>query len=311
MKSTRYTNAWLFGSLLLLLTSPAFPAPSLNGFDLSNASVPVNEIFRGGPPRDGIPAIDEPKFVSARRADFLTEDDRVLGLYHNGAARAYPVRILNWHEIVNDKSSGDPVVISFCPLCGTGVAFISAHRKAKTFGVSGLLYNSDLLLYDRETESLWSQILARAVSGQLRGEKLRLLPLEHTTWSDWRNRYSATKVLSTDTGYRRNYNRSPYAGYETSEEIYFPVTHLDRRYHPKEQVLGVEIDGHFKAYPFSELARTSGEVFDEINGKKIVVRFDKKHRSAQLFDEEENLIPSTTGFWFAWMAFHPDSAVFR
>jgi hypothetical protein len=308
MMRRRFTY-WLSGCLLMLVSLVA-PAQSLNGFDLSNAGVPVNEILSGGPPRDGIPAIDRPKFVAVRKADFLKDDDRVLGLYYKGVAKAYPIRILNWHEIVNDKFSGEPVVISFCPLCGTGTAFSTAHGKAKTFGVSGLLYNSDLQFYDRETKSLWSQILAETISGKLLGEKLTLLPVEHTTWSDWRTRYPTTKVLSTDTGYRRDYNRTPYAGYEASEGLYFPITRLDRRYHPKEEVLGVEINGHFKAYPFSELARTSGEVFDKINGKKIVIRFDKEHRSAQLCDEDNNLLPSITGFWFAWMAFHPDSDVF-
>lgn len=305
----RFSHTWLFGCLLML-TALASPAQSLNGFDLSNASIPVNEILSGGPPRDGIPAINHPKFINADKVDFLDQRDRVLGLYYKGVAKAYPIRILNWHEIVNDRFSTEPVVISFCPLCGTGTAFSTAHAKTESFGVSGLLYNSDLLLYDHETESLWSQILAEAVSGQLLGERLRLLPVQHTSWRDWHTRYPATKVLSTDTGHRRDYSRSPYAGYETSSGLYFPVTRLDRRYHPKEEVLGVEIDGHFKAYPFSELARRSGEIADEISGKKIIIRFDQEHRSAQLFDEENTLMPSIIGFWFAWMAFHPDSQVF-
>ena len=202
-------------------------------------------------------------------------------------------------------------MVSFCPLCGTGMAFSTLHGKATTFGVSGLLYNSDLLLYDRETESLWSQILAAAISGPLRGEVLRPLPVEHTTWQDWRKRHPDTQVLSTDTGYNRDYRRSPYAGYETSDGLYFPVSRLDPRYHPKEQVIGVDIDGHFKVYPFIELARNDGEVSDEINGRKITVRFDKTHRSARVLGTVEGKpLPAVTGFWFAWMAFHPDSRVF-
>lgn len=300
----------LIPSAALLLAAALATAQSLNGFDISNASVPVSEILSGGPPRDGIPAIDRPKFVTARKAGFLKDDDRVLGLYHKGIARAYPIRILNWHEIVNDTIAGEPVAVSFCPLCGTGTAFGAMDGKAKTFGVSGLLYNSDLLLYDRETESLWSQILAAAIAGPLRGERLTLLPLEHTTWLDWRKRYPETGVLSTGTGFHRDYNHTPYAGYENSEGLYFPVSRLDPRYHAKEQVIGVEIGGRFKVYPFSELARTSGEVIDEINGAKIIIRYDKAHRSAQIFDGENRLIPSITAFWFAWMAFHPDSEVF-
>ena len=192
---------------LLLLAAVTTSGQSLNGFDLSNASLPVSQILSGGPPRDGIPAIDRPRFIAARQAAFLGDDDRVLGVYHKGIARAYPIRILNWHEIVNDQFAGEAVVVSFCPLCGTGTAFSTLHGKAKTFGVSGLLYNSDLLLYDRETESLWSQIAATAISGPLRGEGLTLLPVAHTTWADWRKRYPDTTVLSTDTGYSRDYQR--------------------------------------------------------------------------------------------------------
>jgi len=295
---------------LLLLAAVTASGQSLNGFDLSNASLLQSEILPGGPPRDGIPAIDRPKFIAARQATFLSDDDRVLGISHQGIARAYPIRILNWHEIVNDQFAGEAVVVSFCPLCGTGTAFSALHGKAKTFGVSGLPYNSDLLLYDRETESLWSQIAAKAIAGPLRGEVLNLLPVIHTSWADWRKRYPDTAVLSTDTGYSRDYQRSPYAGYENSDRLFFPVGRLDRRYHPKEQVIGVEINGHYKVYPFSELAHTAGEVSDEIDGEKVLVRFDKAQRSAQVFNAGGKPIPSLTGFWFAWMAFHPDSAVF-
>lgn len=306
--SKRLTATAVIGGLLILITAAS--GQSLNGFDLSNSSLPVNEILSGGPPRDGIPAIDRPKFIAANQAAFLGSNDRVLGIYHRGIARAYPIRILNWHEIVNDQFAGEAVVVSFCPLCGTGTAFSTLHGKAKTFGVSGLLYNSDLLLYDRETESLWSQIAAKAIAGPLRGESLKLLPIVHTTWVDWRTRYPDTTVLSTDTGYSRDYQRSPYAGYENSDRLLFPVGRLDRRYHPKEQVIGVAINGHYKVYPFSELARTAGEVSDEIGGRKVLVRFDKAQRSAQVFNAGGEPIPSLTGFWFAWMAFHPDSAVF-
>lgn len=315
-RQTRYTalskrlTAMAVISGLLLLGAVTAAGQSLNGFDLSDSDVPVSEILSGGPPRDGIPAIDRPDFIVANQATYLRDGDRVLGIYHQGIARAYPIRILNWHEIVNDTFAGEAVVVSFCPLCGTGTAFSVLHGKAKTFGVSGLLYNSDLLLYDRETKSLWSQIAAMAIAGPLRGEVLTSLPVVHTSWGDWRRRHPDTTVLSTDTGYRRDYERSPYAGYESSDRLFFPVSHQDRRYPPKEQVIGVGIKGHYKVYPFSELARTNGEVSDEIGGEKLVIRYDKAQRSAQVFDEGGEPIPGLTGFWFAWMAFHPGSAVF-
>jgi hypothetical protein len=284
-----------------------------NGFDLTGALVPINEIHQGGPPRDGIPALDNPSFVSAEGAGFLKKDDYVLGMTRNGISKAYPIRILNWHEIVNDRFGQDPVVVSYCPLCGSGIAY-SAYidGAARSFGVSGLLYNSDLLLYDRESESLWSQIEGKAISGSLKGERLRLLTVFHTTWSEWRKLHPRSSVLSLETGFRRDYARDPYDGYQDSEALYFPVKYKDRRYHPKERIIGIEINGAFKAYPFTELGRVKGRVLkDRIGGAEIEVRFNVPLRSGQVFDTEGAELPSVNSFWFAWIAFHPETAVFQ
>ena len=144
-------------------------AAEKNGFDLSNALLSADEIFRGGPPKDGIPSIDEPIFASADDADFIDEDEWVLGIKTAAGARAYPIKILNWHEIVNDEMGGLKFVVTFCPLCGSGVVFRSAiDGNDLQFGVSGLLYNSDVLLYDRATESLWSQLLRKALAGLIK-----------------------------------------------------------------------------------------------------------------------------------------------
>ncbi len=125
-------------------------AQNKNGFDLKGALIPVNQIHGGGPPKDGIPSIDQPTFVLADEEDYLQNDAAVLGINYQGIIKAYPINILNWHEIVNDQFNQEPVVITFCPLCGSGMAFsASINGKAHTFGVSGLLYNSDVLLYDR------------------------------------------------------------------------------------------------------------------------------------------------------------------
>jgi hypothetical protein len=173
-------------TLLALTLLAAEALAETNGFDLGNALVPIDEIHAGGPVRDGIPSIDEPKFVAAGDADFLRGSDDVLGIVRNGVARAYPIRIMNWHEIVNDDIGGERIALTYCPLCGTGVAFASkSGGRPLSFGVSGLRYNSDMLLYDRETESLWSQIKKQAIAGPLAGRKLDALPLIHTTWSAW------------------------------------------------------------------------------------------------------------------------------
>ena len=237
----------------------------------------------------------------------------MLGLELNGEARAYPVKILNWHEVVNDRIGGQSLVVSFCPLCGTGVAF-SAVVAGRTlaFGVSGLLYNSDVLFYDRQTASLWSQIWARAVSGEMAGQRLTLLPLRHTTWRHWRSRYPTTLVLSTDTGYSRDYQHNPYAGYEKSRRLYFEVNHqAPASYHPKEVVLGIEVDGVFKAYPASELNRQGRASFrDSVNGRELRVHWDVASQSGEIFDGAGQPLVVIRGFWFAWFAFHPATLVF-
>ena len=183
-----------------------------SGFDFSRHSIPLEEIKDGGPGKDGIPAIMKPKFHSAKEAP-LKPQDRVLGLVLNGEAKAYPINILNWHEIVNDRVGGQNVVVTFCPLCGTGMVFDGTIAgKRSTFGVSGYLYQSDMLLYDHKTESLWSQIKREAVTGPMMGQHLTLLPSIHTTWANWRKQFPETRVLSEDTGHRRDYDRDPLCG---------------------------------------------------------------------------------------------------
>jgi hypothetical protein len=297
--------------LAVLLSMRVFSAGD-NGFDLRGSLVPAEEIHLGGPSRDGIPALDRPRFLAASQADFLDGEDRVLGLVRNGEAKAYPIPIMNWHEIVNDVVGGEQIAVTYCPLCGTGVAFSSSvDGRSLNFGVSGLLFNSDVLLYDRETESLWSQLLKKAVTGPLKGRALQALPLTHTTWRAWRREHPGTRVLSTDTGHRRDYHRDPYGGYAQERGLYFPVSAQSRRYHPKELVLGMEIGGRFKAYPFAELSRSAKrEIRDNFNGRELRVEFDRVNASARAYDAAGKQLPAVTGFWFAWYAFHPDTAVF-
>ena len=303
----------LFARLLALLMSVlAWPAAALNGFDLDNATVARDLIERGGPPRDGIPAIDRPRFVAAEQAEFLAPGDRVLGVSVAGQARAYPLRILNWHEIVNDRFGATHVLVTYCPLCGSGMVFrVGEEGSPRRFGVSGLLYNSDMLLYDRRTESLWSQIEGRAISGPLVGTVLTQLPAWSTTWRAWRARHPDSLVLSRDTGHRRDYDRDPYAAYAETPGVWFPLAHRDLRLGPKETVVGVRLGGVAKAYPFSALARSQGEVWDRVGGRRLRVRFDREAASAEVLDEHGRPLAATTLFWFAWAAFYPDTQVWR
>lgn len=294
-----------------LLVQVAGAASSLNAFDLSHSLVPPEQIFPGGPPRDGIPSIDRPRFIPSSEVAFLRPDDRVMGIELNGERRAYPIRILNYHEIVNDRIGGEGVVITYCPLCGTGMAFLAnVAGVSRQFGVSGLLYNSDVLLYDRQSESLWSQIMGQAISGPLRGTRLEGIPVHHTTWAVWQEE-GPSRVLSLETGYIRDYSRSPYGNYDSSEAIYFPLSARSRQYHPKERVLGIEVGGEAKAYPFAELAQRESPLHDTIAGQRVEIRFDAAARSGRIFDSEGRELASVNAFWFAWFAFHPETAIFK
>ncbi|MCZ4304148.1 DUF3179 domain-containing protein [Zoogloeaceae bacterium G21618-S1] len=294
-----------------LTATPAL-ADTKNGFDLTGSSVPVEDIHPGGPPRDGIPAIDRPHFVAAAQADFLDPSDPILGIVHRGEARAYPVRILNWHEVVNDRIGGKAVAITYCPLCGSGVAFVAEQGDTTLdFGVSGLLYNSDVLLYDRGSQSLWSQLMGRAISGPMKDTILTALPLVHTTWANWRTLNPDSRVLSPNTGHQRAYERDPYAGYAENETLYFPVAFRSAGFHPKERVLGVHVGDAYKAYPFMELHKGPALFEDMVGEQKIIIRFDKTHERAEAFDSRGAHLAGTTLFWFAWYAFHPDTAVHR
>ena len=292
----------------------AISAGPSNGFDLSNASLPRDQIFHGGPPRDGIPALSDPKLITAGEADYLEPIDRIVGITLKGQSRAYPIAILNWHEIVNDNIDGQQFAVTYCPLCGTAVAFdATIDGSATEFGVSGLLYNSDVLLYDRDTESLWSHILSKAVSGKQVGKKLTLLPVSHTTWRDWREKHPDTLVLSDDTGHYRDYQRDPYAGYEESRYTYFAVNNeAPDNYHPKEIVVGLDIDGVYKAYPFIELDKQGKSRFsDAVNGTLFNFDWDSANRSITITNSAGQQVAGIQGFWFAWFAFHPDTEVYK
>jgi hypothetical protein len=291
-----------------------FPAITLgdeltrNGFELSPASIPTREIISGGPARDGIPALDQPATERAAESSW-SDDEPVLAVVVGAESRAYPVAILNWHELVNDTLGGAPILVSFCPLCGTGLVF--ERRIAGTtrsFGVSGLLYRSDLLMYDRESESLWSQISAEAVTGRLRGQRLSVLRAQMSRWGRWRRAHPETTILSRATGHARDYDRTPYADYADSRRLFFPAP-VDPRYHPKMPTLGLRIAGTAaRAYPASELARVGSPVEEDFAGRRVRVSYDAER---QVFDVEAPPdVEVIEGFWFAWAAFHPEGTVY-
>jgi hypothetical protein len=262
--------------------SPPF-STAMWSTDFTEHSVPLDEFRSGGPPKDGIPAIDDPKFVSTEEADrFLAAREAVAVLELGGAARAYPLQILVWHEIVNDEIDGRPVAVTYCPLCNSTVAFSrEVDGRTLDFGTTGMLRNSDLVMYDRQTESWWQQLTADAVVGELTGTTLELLPSQILSWAEFRRLHPDGEVLSRDTGFDRPYGSNPYVGYDrpSSQPYLFEGTTNDAL-PPKERVAAVTTrNGGAVVYPFDRLARAA-PINDLIDGRPIVVLFDRDVASA-------------------------------
>ncbi len=288
------------------------PGRSL-GFDLSNVTVPPGEIRAGGPRKDGIPALTNPAFLSAGEATYLQPGDRVIGVVVGDDARAYPLRILNYHEIVNDRVGNVPVAVTFCPLCDSAAAFDRRTPLGeREFGVSGLLYNSNVLMYDRagQPESLWSQVKTEGISGPAAEMSLDALPLELTTWSNWQTRYPNTRVLTPRTGHARDYSRSPYGDYLSNSRLMFPVNPRSDRLPTKERVLAVWTETGARAYPESSFSREITRVESEIDGKTFVVQFDPESRGLRVVEADEG-VHWMYSLWFAWHALHPTTDVFQ
>jgi len=284
----------------------------LGGFDYSKRSIPTEEIRGGGPPKDGIPAILDPRFIPATEATFLDDEDEIIGIVDQSVAKAYPLRILNWHEVVNDRLGATPITVTYCPLTASGIVY---DRKVKdkelTFGVSGLLYESNVLFYDHQTDSLWSQLKEEAVTGPQTGTRLAVIPSVTTTWKAWRAQHPTTLVLSFQTGFHRDYNRLPYLAYAKSPSPMFPVKNEDSRLSPKEKVVGVTIDDVHKAYPLRLLRERQGLLEDQIGKTNVAIQYDAAANSARVLEAGSGkLLPAVTVYWFAWATFHPDTSIY-
>ncbi len=310
--------------------------------------IPLDKIKGGGPPKDGIPSIDNPIFTDVPNSNFMSDSDVVIGLEINGESKAYPLFILVWHEIVNDKVGGTPVSVTYCPLCYTNQVFERIiDGQEVEFGTSGKLYNSNLLMYDRLTESYWSQALGMAVKGELSGYQLNIIPFDVITWGDWKTLHSDTLVMTTDTGHIRSYATDPYGSYYTEPRIMFPVDYSDDRMFPKEIILGFNQDDIYKAYKqndiesniilndsigeipvmlvslFSQNSRAFERTIDDQILDFVYVdnkitdtltnsewNYDGLSISGKYEGKQLERIPIEPGFWFAWVAFHPETLVF-
>ncbi len=281
------------------------------GFDASTPkSVALEDLHQGCPARDCIRSIDSPKYVPAAEAVHVADDDRVIAISLNDDKRAYPARILDRHEIVNDTIGGKPVAITWCPLCGSAVGIErELDGEVTAFGVSGVLYNSDLVFYDRTSNTLWDQIEARGIVGPRTGETLTLVPLTMTTWSRWREAHPDTLVLSTDTGFEFDYSLDRYARYRDSSGLMFPVSAEDDRIHPKSVVFGFIVDGKPVAFTESLLDSKRPHTY-ELDGREFTVAMDEAGSVSLRGDRGDQYVP-TRLFWFAWYTFHPETALVR
>jgi Protein of unknown function (DUF3179) len=302
----------------------------------------LEEIFWGGVPKDGIPALTNPKLIPPAGASYLTDDELIFGVEINGDARAYPLRILDWHEMFNDVVGGVPVTLAYCTLCGSGILYdarVRGRDQPFVFGSSGFLYRSNKLMYDQQTHSLWNQFTGRPVVGALTGSgiELEVLPVTIASWRDWLAAHPKTTVLSLETGYDRDYTPGkPYGAYFASPELMFPALVPDRRLAPKAYVFALRADGQDKAWPLDAFA--GGAVINDRVGEQAVVligdaatRTVRAYRAAgQSFEptadratlrageetwrvEETALVgpdgqrlerlPGHIAYWFAWQGF--------
>jgi hypothetical protein len=326
IRAQRASDRAMKATLALILAAAAVAvAPAAAGdwrTDFSRHTVPLSQFQPGGPGKDGIPALDHSRFASVARTSYLRPREPVIELALGGEARAYPLQILIWHEIVNDRVGGVPVAVTFCPLCNTALVFDRRVRgRVLEFGTTGNLRDSDLVMYDRQTESWWQQFSGQALVGKLAGKKLRQLPARIVSWREFRQMHPSGLVLNRDTGFVRDYGTNPYAGYDdvASPPIFAARNEDDDRLPPKERVVYVEIGEKAFAVPFPALVENR-TVEIETDAGELVVRWrpgiasaldaaaiaegrDVGSASALLNGEP---VPFNEPFWFAVAAFRPD-----
>jgi hypothetical protein len=291
---------------------PGARAPSRPYFNPAGLRVPREWIMGGGPPKDGIPALFTDLRERPGEATWLELDDRVIGVEISGEAVAYPLRILNYHEVFNDTVGGTPVAVTYCPLCDS-VSVLDRRQgdDVREFGVSGLLHNSNVLIYDRQevasAESLWSQVRMEAIQGLEAGEALQTLPFSLMRWDDWSATHPSGEVVSADTGWSRDYGRNPYGGYlEDPNRLIFRVQHTDATLATKERVLGLFTRDEQMAVTLGELP--TGEHALPINGQEVVVSWHPGRERLEILDQPEG-VETVHTFWFAWVAMHPETKI--
>jgi hypothetical protein len=295
--------------------------------DFTKRAVPLSEFRSGGPTKDGIPSVDEPRFVAVSEVDFLEPREPVIELIVGGRARAYPIQILIWHEIVNDTIAGVPVAVTFCPLCNTALVFDRrVDGRVLDFGTTGKLRYSDLVMYDRQTESWWQQFGGTALIGHYAGRRLGRHPARMAAWREFAANHAHGLVLSLETGYDRAYGANPYQGYDDvdSPPIFAVPNEDDKRLPPKERVVFIERGNDAVVVPYTTLARKRA-VRVVVGGERLVIRFRRgtvsaldraaiaKGRDVGAAEvlRDGRLVEFDEPFWFVVAAFRPDARIVR
>ncbi len=312
--------------------------------------VKESEIFDGGPGRDGIPALVNPDFEQVKKIDYLTNEDLVIIVKAGNTVKIYPHPILDWHEIINDGIGNLKFAITYCPLTGSGISWNRIiEGETTTFGVSGLLYNTNLIPYDRKTESNWSQMRLQSINGKLISTFAKIYPIVETSWQTAKISFPEALVVTTNTGFSRNYDRYPYGDYKRNDNsLLFPVNHTDNRLNAKERVLGVFSNSETKAYRIFDFSGGK-TVVDTIGSKSFLIYGNTEKNIITAFDISDlpnnnftksslplpfiiqsgdgnnydlfgisltsgkpNLKPAKSfiAYWFAWAAFYPNTDLY-
>lgn len=291
----------------LLVEISELPVQTLD--DGTKFLIHPNKLSAGGPPKDGIPSIDNPQYdIISDANEWLEDEDTLLFLNYNGVRKAYPTSIMVWHEIVNDYAAGIPIAVTYCPLCITGIAYERiVDNQEVEFGTSGKLFNSNLVMYDRLTESYWTQVDGVAIQGERSGDVLRQVPLDLIKWKDLKETYPDALVLTKETGFNRQYGRDPYLSYYTDDAVWFPVEFKNFSINTKEVVYGLEVNGEFKAYKETDIE--DGAIEDVLGGVPIRIERTSGVVNTTNLETGEELIEERH-FWFSWYAFHPDTKLY-
>ena len=276
------------------------------GFVQSDVDVKLETIFQGCAQRDCIRSVDAPVFNPVDSVDYLSDDDPLLSLAYRNRLRAYPTRFLDRHEIVNDEFDGVPVVVTYCPLCGSGLAFLrTLDGQTVEFGVSGLLHNNDLIMYDRASNSLWQQITGTAFAGPKRGAILQGLPVTISEWGDWKAAHPEAEVLDPpEKGIQ--YFPNPYGSYAQSERLMFPVKLQDARLHRKRVIYGIKVGQQAIAVD-AQWLQSQGNWAYELDGKQLLLTIAPDGGALATLDGAP--LAAHRMFWFAWYSFNPHTAL--